>query len=197
MQSVRTIALWGVVAPCFALALSGAALAQSSPAEQGQTQQLNQNVTNSNAAVDAQTDQNNAQYQAQMQLYQQQLQQYKASRQNYEERSAHYYAARDRYLAAHARYHRDVWSPRFEHSIVVYKAELLGAPVQTSNGRIVGHVEELALSNGRVDAMRVELDRDRGDVWIESADLRFDANIRVVETDLDRHDLYEMTHESF
>jgi multidrug efflux pump subunit AcrA (membrane-fusion protein) len=197
MQSVRTIALWGVVAPCFALALSGEALAQSSPAEQGQTQQLNQNVTNSNAAVDAQTDQNNAQYQAQMQLYQQQLQQYKASRQNYEERSAHYYAARDRYLAAHARYHRDVWSPRFEHSIVVYKAELLGAPVQTSNGRIVGHVEELALSNGRVDAMRVELDRDRGDVWIESADLRFDANIRVVETDLDRHDLYEMTHESF
>jgi len=198
MQSVKTIALWGVLAPCFALVLSGAAFAQSStPAEQAQTQQLNQNVTNANNAAVAQSDQANAEYQAQQQLYQQQLQQYRASRQNYEERSARYYAARDRYISAHARYHRGVWSSRYEHSIVVYKADLLGAPVETYNGRIVGHVEELALANGHVDALRVTLNHDRGDVWIESADLRFNADERVVKTDLDRHDLYEMAHENY
>jgi ABC-type transporter Mla subunit MlaD len=185
------------VAPCFALALSAAAFAQSSPSEQAQTQQLNQNVTNANNAVDTQTDQNNAQYQAQEQLYQEQLRQYRASVRNYEERSAHYYAARDRYIAAHARYHRGLWPTRYEHRIIVGTAELLGARVETYNGYTVGHVEELALARGHVDAVRVALDHDRGDVWIESADLRFDADARVVETNLDRQDLYEMTHESF
>jgi hypothetical protein len=185
------------LAPCFALALSGAAFAQSSSAEQAQTQQLNQNITNANNAADAQSDQNNAQYQAQQQLYQEQLREYRARVRNYEERAGRYEASRDRYLAAHARYHRGAWSSRYEHNIVVYKGELLGARVETSNGRTIGHVEELALAGGHVDAVRVTLDRGYGDVWIESSDLRFDADERVVMTDLDRHDLYEMAHENF
>ncbi|HEY0282514.1 MAG TPA: hypothetical protein VGC27_07825, partial [Rhizomicrobium sp.] len=179
MQSVKTLALWGVLAPCFSLALSGAALAQtipSSPAEHAQTEQLNQNITDNNAAAIAQSEQANAEYQAQQLQYQQQLQQYRASRQNYEERSARYYAARDRYVSAHARYHRAAWPASYQHGIIVYRAELLGARVQTYNGHTIGRVEELALANGRVDAVRVTLDNGRGDVWIESADLRFDAN---------------------
>ena len=202
MKSIKTLALLGASSLCFALVLLAAGPAASSepdstPAEQAATQQLNQNITDANTAAVAQSDQANAEYQAQQQLYQQQLQQYKASRQNYEERSARYYAARDRYISAHARYHRYGWPSRYEHSIVVYKAELLGARVETYNGRTVGHVEELALVNGHVDAMRVTLNRGRGDVWIESTDLRFNADEGVVKTDLDRHDLYEMTHESF
>jgi multidrug efflux pump subunit AcrA (membrane-fusion protein) len=194
MQSVKTIALWGVLAPCFALVLSGAAFAQpSTPAEQSQTQQLNQNITDTNAAAVAQSDQANAEYQAQQQQYQEQLRLYKANRQNYEERSSRYYAARDRYISSHARYHRYGWPSRYEHSLVVYTAELLGARVQTYNGRTVGRVEELALANGHVDAVRVVLDSGRGDIWIESADLRYDSNRRVVMTNLDRRDLYEMT----
>lgn len=193
MQSVKTIALWGVVAPCFALALSSAAFAQtvpSSPAERAQTQTLNQNITNANTAAVAQSDENNAKYQAQLRLY-------KARVKNYDEQATRYEAARDRYTIVRARYHRGAWPTRYEHSIVVYTDELLGAPVKTSNGNTIGRVEELALASGHVDAIRVLLDSDRGVVWIESADLRFDADKRVVVTNLDRHDLYEMTHERY
>ncbi len=202
MTSVKARALLSASSLCFALALSGAALAQSepqssSPAEQAQTQQLNQNITDSNAAADAQSNQNNAQYQAQQDRYQEQLRVYKASQKNYEERAASYEAARDRYAAAHARYHRAAWPTRYEHRLIVDTRDLLGAHVHTSNGRTVGHVAEIALASGHVDALRVTLDHSRGDVWIESADLRFDADRKVVMTDLDRQDLYEMTHETY
>jgi hypothetical protein len=198
MPSIRTLVLWGVLAPCFALVLSGAAFSQpSTPAEQSQTQQANQSITDANTAAVAQSDQANADYQAQQQQYQEQLRQYKANRQNYEERASRYYAARDRYLSSHARYHRYGWPSRYEHNLVVYRSELLGARVQTYNGRTVGRVEELALANGHVDAVRVALDYDRGDAWIESDDLRFDPDRRVVVTNLSRHDLYEMTRETY
>ena len=194
MQYLKTIALWGVLAPCFALVLSGASFAQAStPAEQSQTQQLNQNVTDANGVTVAQGNQANADYQAQQLQYQEQLKQYKASRQNYEERSARYYAARDRYISSYAHYHRYGWPSRYEHSLVVYTADLLDARVETYNGHLIGRVEELALANGHVDALRVTLDNGRGDIWIESADLRFNAERKVVVTNLDRHDLYEMT----
>jgi hypothetical protein len=198
MPSIKTLVLWGVLAPCFALVLSGASFSQpSTPAEQSQTQQLNQDTSTTTTVPVTPTDQANADYQAQQLQYQEQLRQYRANRQNYEERSARYYAARDRYLSAHARYHRYGWPSRYEHGIIVYTDQLLGARVQTYNGRTVGRVEELALARGHVDAVRVLLDYDRGDVWIESADLRFDADKRVVVTNLDRHDLYEMTHETY
>ena len=194
MQSLKTIVLWGVLAPCFALVLSGASFAQSSaPAEQSQTQQLNQNITNTNAAAIAQSNQANADYQAQQQQYQEQLRLYRANRHNYEERSSRYYAARDRYISSYARYHRYGWPSRYEHSLVVYTADLLDARVETYNGHLIGRVEELALANGHVDALRVTLDNGRGDIWIESADLRFNAERKVVVTDLSRHDVYEMT----
>jgi hypothetical protein len=197
MQSLKTLALWGVLAPCFVLVLSGASFSQpSTPAEQAQTQQLNQDTSTTTTPV-APTDQANADYQAQQQQYQQQLLQYKASRANYEERSVRYYAARDRYLSSHARYHRGLWPASYEHGIIVYRTELLGAPVHTYNGHTVGYVTELALANGHVDALRVTLDNGRGDVWIESADLRFDANRGVVMTNLDRQDLYVMTREIY
>ena len=196
MMSVKTLALCGTATLCIAFALSGAALAQSTtsqsstPAEQAQTQQLNQDITNANADADAQSARDNAQYQAE-------LLQYKASQANYEESAARYEAARDRYVAANARYRRGAWPSRYEQSLIVGTSDLLGARVHTANGRTVGRVEEIALSSGHVDALRVTLDRGRGDVWIESADLRFDADQKVVMTDLDRQDLREMTHETY
>jgi len=202
MMSLKTFALSGASSLCFALALqaSGPAAASeqdSSPAEQAQTQQLNQNITNANTAADAQSAQNNARYQAQQDRYQEQLRRYKAGQANYEERAASYEAARDRYIAGHARYHRAAWPARYEQRLIVETNDLLGARVHTSNGRTVGHVAEIALASGRVDALRVTLDDGRGDVWIESADLRFNADKKVVMTDLDRHDLYEMIHETY
>ena len=202
MMSMKTLALSGASSLCLALVLLAAGPAaasepDSSPAEQAQTQQLNRNITNANAAADAQSAQNNAMYQAQQDRYQEQLRQYKAGQTNYEERAASYEAARDRYIAAHARYHRDVWPVRSNQRLIVETNDLLGARVHTADGRTVGHVEEIALASGRVDALRVTLDHGRGDVWIESADLRFNADQKVVMTDLDRHDLYEMTHEAY
>jgi hypothetical protein len=208
MTSVKTLALRGTAPLCFALALSGTALAQSansqpsSPTELTQPQQLNQDTTtnaatdaqsdqnNANAATDSQSDQNNAQYQAQ-------LQQYKASQANYEEQAARYEAARDRYIAANARYRRGAWPSGYENSLIVDTSDLLGTRVQTAHGHTVGRVEEVALASGHVDALRVTLDNGLGDVWIESADLRFDADQKVVMTDLDGRDLREMTHETY
>jgi hypothetical protein len=202
MMSVKTFALSGASSLCFALVLltAGPAAASepdSTPAEQAQTQQLNQDITDANTAAVAQSDQNNAVYQAQQDRYQEQLRIYKAGQTNYEERSARYLAARDRYIAGHARYHRAAWPARYDHRLIVDTNDLLGADVHTSNGRTVGHVVEIALASGRVSALRVTLNNSRGDVWIESADLRFDADNNIVMTNLDRRDLYVMTRETY
>jgi hypothetical protein len=169
----------------------------SSPAEQEQTRQLNQGITDANKTADEQSDRDNAQYGAAQQRYQEQLREYRRRVRNYEEKAAHYEAARDRYIAAHARYHRAAWPRRYEHRRIVDTRDLLGARVHTYNGRSVGHVVEVAMASGRVDALRVTLDRGRGDVWIEAADLRFDSDRKVVMTNLDRRDLYEMSRDSY
>lgn len=202
MMPFKTIALSGVFPVSFAVFLlaAGAAPASepdSSPAERAQTQQLNQNITNTNAASDAEGTEKNAMYKAQQDHYQEQLSVYRASQANYEEHAAKYLAARDRYVAGHARFHRAAWPMRSDQRLIVETNDLLGADVHTSDGRMVGHVEEIALVSGRVSALRVTLDDNRGDAWIESADLRFNADKRVVMTNLDRRDLYVMTHESY
>lgn len=56
---------------------------------------------------------------------------------------------------------------------------------------------EIAMASGRVDALRVTLDHRKGDVWIESADLRFDADKKVVMTNLNSRNLFEMTKLSY
>ena len=200
MNSVKTFALSGASSLCFALALlmpAAASQPDSTPVEKAQTQQLNQNITNANANADAQSTEKNAVYDAQTARYQEQLSVYKAGQTNYEERAATYLAARDRYVAGHAGYHRASWPARYEQRLIVDTNDLLGARVHTSNGLTVGHVAEIALVSGHVDALRVTLDNSRGDVWIEAADLRFDGNKKVVMTNLNRRDLYVMTHETY
>lgn len=202
MSSVKTIALSSALPVSFVLFLLsvGSATASqpgSTPAEQAQTQQLNQNVTDTNAAADAQSVEKKAVFQAEQKRYQEQLAVYRASQTNYEERAAGYEAARDRYIAGHARYHRAVWPARYEQRLIVDTRDLLGARVHTANGRTVGHVVEISLASGHVDALRVSLDHSKGGVWIESSDLRFDAGKKVVMTNLNRQNLLEMTHETY
>jgi hypothetical protein len=202
MTSVRTLTLSSASAFCISLALltvtpAAASQPDSSPAEQAQTQQLNQNITNTNAANDAQSVEKNAMYQGEQNRYREQLTVYRESQTNYEERAASYEAARDRYIAGHARYHRAVWPARYEQRLIVDTHDLLGANVHTANGRTVGHVVEISLLSGRVDALRVTLDNSRGDVWVEATDLRFDADKKVVMTNLNRQNLYQMTHDTY
>lgn len=202
MISVRSLALSSAIPVSFMffqLTAGPAAASEpdSSPAEQAQTQQLNQNITDANAAAEKRNAENNAVYQEQQARYQEQLAVYKAGQKNYQERAATYLAARDRYIAGHARYHRLAWPASYEQSLIVDTNDLLGARVNTSSGRTIGHVAEIALLAGRVDALRVTLDSGRGDVWVESADLRFDADKKVVMTNLDRRDLYVMARDSY
>lgn len=202
MMFIKTFALSSAFPMSFALLLlvAGPAAASepdSTPAEKAQTQQLNQTVTDVNAVADAQSVEKNAVYKAQQDRYQEQLRLYRAGQQNYQERAAIYLAARERYIAGHAAFHRAAWPMSSNQRLIVDTNDLLGANVHTADGHTVGHVVELALISGQVSALRVTLDHDRGDVWIESPDLRFNADKKVVMTDLDRRDLYVMTHESY
>jgi len=201
MMSIKTRALSCAFPVSLALSLltgmPAAAQPTSSPAEQVQTRQLNQDVTNANAAADAENVERTATYQAQQKTYQEQLARYRVGQQNYEERAAQYLAARDRYIAGHARFHRAAWPLSSSRRLIVDTDDLLGADVHTANGYMVGHVVELALLSGHVTALRVTLDNNRGDIWVESADMRFNADKKVVMTNLDRRDLWEMTHESY
>lgn len=202
MLHAKTIALSSALPVSLVLLLlaagpAGASQKDSTPAEKAQTQQLNQDVTNANAVTDAKSVEKTAVYQGEQTRYQEQLAVYRASQTNYEERAATYEAARDRYVAGHARYHRATWPARYEQRLIVDTHDLLGARVHTANGRTVGHVVEISMASGHVDALRVTLDSGRGDAWIESADLRFDADKKVVMTNLNRQNLFEMTHETY
>jgi len=175
MTTAKTLPFLGVSSLCFALALSGAALAQSepqtsSPEEQAQTQQLNQNITDANHAAEAQGEQNNARYQAQQRQYQ-------ANEKTYQNQTVAYEAARGRYAKERARYRRGTWPSRYEHSVIADTDALMGASVHTYNGHTVGRVEEIARTpDNHVDALRVALYRGHGDVWVDSSDLRFDSD---------------------
>lgn len=187
----------GLAAFLLASSASFASEPDSSPAEKAKTQQLNQSVSQANAVSDAQSAEKNAVYQAQVDRYREQLKAYRAGQADYQERAADYLAARDRYVAGHARYHRVSWPASASERLIVDTTDLLGADVHTSAGHTVGHVVEIALVDGQVNALRVQLDTKKNDVWIEATDLRFDADKKVVMTNLDRHDLDDMSRATY
>jgi hypothetical protein len=67
---------------------NGMPTTHSTPAEKAQTTDLNNQVSSANHAADAQSDDNNAQYQAQHQEYRDQLQQNQAEKHQYQEQTA-------------------------------------------------------------------------------------------------------------
>ena len=183
----------------------------STPAEHAATAQLNNEVAatdgqvkpDSQAAIDAQTDTNNAQYQQQQQHYQEQLQQHQAAvdeharqQQRYEDRSAAYQALRDRYAAERAAYHRGVWPDRYVHwTLEENDPGLIGQRVEILNGDRVGTVVDVAHApNGHVEALLVRLDSTKV-VWVDQADIRYDRADGIVMTNLDRSDLGRMSDE--
>ena len=187
------------------LAFTGTAMAQSTdasgmpathstPAERTQTNQLNNAAASDAATANQATQQSNAQANTQ---YQQQQQQYQAAQQNYADQSARYEAERDRYTVERARYHREAWPVRYENELLVTRAGLVDSRLLV-DGHDVGRVMDIATGpGGHVDAVRVALNHDHGDVWIDAADLRFDPDNHIVVTDLSRHDVHEMARETF
>ena len=186
----------------------------STPEEQAQTAELNNQVAASDGetkpapaaamqATEAQADQNNAQYQQQQQQYQQQLQQHqqaldqnKADQQTFQDRTAAYERLRARYAAERAAYHRGVWPDRYMRwTLSEYYPGMIGQRVEIINGDRVGTVVDVARApGGRVEALLVKLDSDKV-VWIDQADIRYDRSDGIVMTNLDRGDLRRMADE--
>lgn len=185
---------------------NGLPTTHSTPAEQAQTADINNQVRANNAAADAQASSANAQnqqqyqqqqqqaYESQKQQYQQQLNENAAQQQNYQNRTAMYEALRVRYAAERAAYRRGVWPERYTRWVLV-REDLVGERVQLITGARVGTVIDAAHApNGNVTALLVRLDNDKV-VWIDSADVRYNRADGIVMTNLDRNDLHHMADE--
>lgn len=174
---------------------AGMPTTHSTPAEQAQTQDLNNQVQTTNQAADAQAGTANAQYQAQQQQYQNQLQQNQTAQQQFQDQTTQYEALRDHYASERSAYHRALWPDRYRDWVPARDARLIGSRVEIINGDHVGTVESVArTSAGHVEGLRVNLDSGKV-VWIDEADIRFDRQAKVVLTNLDRNDLHHMADE--
>jgi Skp family chaperone for outer membrane proteins len=224
MRTLSRLAVSGLVLSLFAAPVlaqnagdhvdaDGLPTNHSTPAEHAQTESLNNQVQQNNAAADAQVAQtqaatdaqaaannanaaaNQVQYDQQKQQYQQQLQQNQTAQQNYEDRTRAYNGLRSRYAAERAAYHRGAWPDRFVTWHLQSDAGLIGSRVEIINGDHVGTVDSVARApGGRIEALYVTLDGGK-QVWIDEADVRFDTGAKVVMTNLDRNDLRAMSDE--
>jgi hypothetical protein len=207
----------------------------STPAEQQQTEQLNQQATDGTtqppAALNGQPGgegpyAQQAQYGgnpgdgAQQQPYQNgapsaQQQQYDAQMQQYGQQQQRYQNQQQRYSSATAQYRGDLraydratydWSYpapvgyeygdnhglRRLYLIADPSQQLSQVPVEGPNGAWVGRVRNVEIApDGRPGRVEIALNR-RVSVWVQPSDLRFDAEDRVVFTDLSRADLWQM-----
>ena len=165
----------------------------STPAEKAETARINNQVGAGNAAIDAQTNANNAQYQQQQQDYQDRLKLNRAAQQDYQNQVATYDSIRARYAAERAAYRRGVWPERYTRWVIVRPEDkMIGERVELISGARVGTVVDTDLAaNGNIDALLVRLDGGKR-VWIDSADIRYNRADGIVMTNLDRRDLMHM-----
>jgi hypothetical protein len=192
-----------LVAGPFAMAQNvdaqGMPTTSSTPAEQAQTLQLNQNAADAaagaNSQAASQASANDTQNQVQQMQYQNQQGTYEAQKEDYDAKMVAYDALRDRYATERAAYHRDLWPDSYTNRLLMNDAGLIDSRVEVVNGDTVGRVTDIARGpNGHIDALRVAL--DNGQItWVDAADVRFDHDAGIVMTDLSRNDLNAMTEE--
>jgi hypothetical protein len=182
---------------------NGMPTTQSTPEEKARTAAINNQAAASDAAVDAQTDTNNANYQRQQQQYQEQQQQYQSQLQHnqeqqerYRDRTAAYESLRMRYAAERAAYHRGIWPDRYVKWVIMERdANLIGERVELLSGDRVGTVIDTAHTpSGHVEALLVRLDNDKI-VWVDSTDVRYNRADGIVMTDFEAGDLHHMADE--
>lgn len=179
---------------------NGMPTTHSTPAEQAQTANLNDQISNNNAQADAQANANNAQYQAQQDQYQQRQQDYQgklaanqAAQDQFAADSVAYESLRARYAAERAAYHRHVWPGHYAEWRPRPSDQLLGSRVNLYNGVQVGEVSAVAHDRrGDVEAVRVRMNDYPQEVWLDANDVRFSPNDQVVMTDLDHDELRQM-----
>jgi hypothetical protein len=183
---------------------NGMPATHSTPAEQAQTRALNNGISQSNAAADAQAAQAEAQYRQQSSTYADQSARYQdalrrnqAQQRDYSVRREAYESLRDRYAAERAAYHRHEWPHYRDHrwAVLDRDSELMGERVQLISGARVGTVIDVSRSpGGRVQGLLVRLDGGKH-VWIDNADVRYNRTDGILMTNLDRHDLWAMADE--
>jgi len=181
---------------------NGMPTTHSTPAEQAETARLNAGVTQSNADIAAQDNNNKAKYQIQQQQYQEQLQQNQAQQEQYQDQKAAYEDRRERYESLRARfaaeraaYHRELWPDRYRTWELRPDYQLIRSRVEITNGDRVGTVTGVARdADGHVEGLEVSLDSGKM-VWIDAADARFNRADGILMTDLNRSDLHQMADE--
>lgn len=174
----------------------------STPEEQAQTANLNNQAASSAQQSMSQTNGADAQYQSQQQQYQQQLQQneqaqrqYQNERQAYQNQAARYEDLRARFADERAAYHRDLWPNEYRAWELRPDFAVMHARVEITNGDHVGTVTGIARdAGGRIEGLEVSLDSGKV-VWIDAADARFNRAGGILMTDLDRTDLRQMADE--
>lgn len=205
--AVSTIALFSILAaPAGAQSQpNGLPNDGSTPQEKAETAQLNNDISAGNAMADQKANAENEQYQDEQQQYQQQQQQYQNQKQIYEnqqagyqDRRAAYEALRARYARERAAYHRALWPDRYAYWLEpAPDSTVIGERVELLSGSNVGTVVDVAYTpGGRIEALLVRLDNDKL-VWLDSTDVRYNRDDRVIMTDLDSRDLHQMADERF
>jgi hypothetical protein len=212
---VASIALIGAFAtPSFAQ-YSGNPPQVSTPAEQQQTQQLNQQAqdgtTTAPAALNGQApagtpSATQVQYNDQQQQYQDQKQQYQNEQERYRNQRAQYLHDLHRYDVAQYQwrdYPTRVYAYRFRddsalvHVNTLDRRQLSYTPVEGPDGRWVGRIRSFETTpDGHVGGrMEIALNRHVS-VWVNTNDLVYDPQNRVIFTDLTRDALWAMPGET-
>lgn len=215
-MKIGNFVLGGVASVALAVGFSAPGFGQdggnppqySTPAGRAQTQQLNQQsvsgTTASPAALNGEggqpdepsavNQQNQQQYQAQQAQYHQDMERYRAQHRRYMRDIHHYDEARFYFTDyPHAYpYRYDDARLRRLYLIAEPSQQLYNAPVEGPNGEWVGRVRNVEAGvDGRPLHVEIALNH-RVSVWVNPGDLRFDADARIVFTDLTRADLWNM-----
>lgn len=172
------------------------------PQEQAQTNGLNAQEAQSDGTVQSTTTTPtttepgtaaDAQYQGQEQQYQQQQQQYQDQKDQYHRQLMHY-----EYNRSHP---RDWWATSYDRATLdgfyaIPRRDLIGLEVDERDGLKIGEVHDVVRApDGRVARIEVALHNDRA-TWIDADHLRYDADDRMMFTDVPADVLYDRSHDA-
>ncbi|MGH6872982.1 MAG: hypothetical protein ACREHE_15915 [Rhizomicrobium sp.] len=183
----------------------------STPSEKQETRQLNDQGTDGTTANPAQLNGNASAPSASPSQVQ-----YDQNKQRYDQQQDQYRHDQDRYRNEHARYDREnrrydvreyAWD--YPHRVYVYhyadtpdlqrlyliaqpEQQLASVPIEGPNGQWVGRVRNIETGvDGRPFRVEVALNR-RVSVWVPAGDFRYDPEDRILFTDMNRDQLWDM-----
>ena len=189
-MKIRTLGLGSVALAGLLLvapALASGTSPDSSPAERGQTDQLNTDAAN---RARSDTDANSAaqsDYDAARAAYESNLNDYDARKTTYDDDRAAYEARRHDY----ERYRDQRWSAFRDHDgyhdiAALGSTDLVGKVVSTRGGERIGRIHDVDYSpNGRVNRIAIAVRYNRV-AWLYADDVRYDPKSRAILIDLSR-----------